>query len=321
MRKAIAAAMVIILLCSALAGCGQKKEEGGPSGEWTPITVTDDLGREVTLETKPEKAAILLGSFAETWILAGGDICATVHDSWDDYDLDLDETVVKNLGSHGSVSMELLFEAKPDIIIASANTKAQVELLGTFEKAGIPILYFSVNSFEDYMRMMEICTKITGRDDLYKQNALDVKERVDAILARAAAAVEKNGAPKVLFIRASAKTVQAKGSGDTVTGFILRDLGAVNIADGSDLTDNLSIEKIIVEDPEFIFVVLQGDDQEGAKKALEDELTGNPAWAGLTAVKEGRVYFLPKDLYHFKPNARWDESYEGVCDILYPEEN
>jgi iron complex transport system substrate-binding protein len=63
--------------------------------------------------------------------------------------------VVKNLGSHGSVSMELLFEAKPDIIIASANTKAQVELLGTFEKAGIPILYFSVNSFEDYMRMME----------------------------------------------------------------------------------------------------------------------------------------------------------------------
>ena len=118
MRKAIAAAMVIILLCSAAAGCGQKKEEGGPSGEWTPLTVTDDLGREVTLETKPEKAAILLGSFAETWILAGGDICATVHDSWDDYDLDLDETVVKNLGSHGSVSMELLFEAKPDIIIA-----------------------------------------------------------------------------------------------------------------------------------------------------------------------------------------------------------
>ena len=32
-------------------------------------------------------------------------------------------------------------------------------------------------------------------------------------------------------------------------------------------------------------------------------------------------HFLPKDLYHFKPNARWDESYEGVCDILYPEEN
>ena len=320
MKKTITLALIIVLLLSVLSGCGQSGKDESSSGEWTPLTVTDDLGREVTLETKPEKAAILLGSFAETWVLAGGDICATVRDSWDDYDLDLVETTVKNLGSHGSVNMELLFESQPDIIIASANTKAQVELMGTFEKAAIPTLYFRVNSFEDYLRMMEICTKITGRDDLYQQNALDVKERADAILARAAAAAEANGAPKVLFIRASAKTVQAKGSGDTVTGFILKDLGAVNIADGSDLTDNLSIEKIIVEDPEFIFVVIQGDDQEGAQKALSDELTGNPAWADLTAVKEGRVYFLPRELYHFKPNARWDESYKGICDILYPEE-
>lgn len=318
MKRKLSLALAVILAFSLVSGCARDDEKGGASGKWEPLTVTDDLGREVTLETKPEAAAVLLGSFAETWILAGGTICATVRDSWDDYELELDESV-KNLGSHGSVSMELLFEASPDIVIASANTKAQVELMGTFEKAGIPVLYFSVNSFEDYLRMMEAATKITGREDLYRTNALEVKERVDAVISDAAKAVEEKGAPKVLFIRASAKTVQAKGSKDTVTGAILKDLGAVNIADGSDLTDNLSIEKIIVEDPDYIFIVIQGDDQEGAKKALEDELTGNPAWAGLTAVTEGRVYFLPRELYHFKPNARWDESYRGLKDILYGE--
>ncbi|MBO4359448.1 MAG: ABC transporter substrate-binding protein [Eubacteriaceae bacterium] len=316
MKRTAALLLAAVLIAGLAAGCGQTGNQGGSSGDWKPVSVTDDLGRKVTIENKPEKTAVLLGSFAETWLLAGGSLCATVRDSWDDYKLDLDESVV-NLGSHGSVNMELLFESEADFIIASANTKAQVELMGTFEKAGIPVLYFSVNSFEDYLRMLKVCTEITGRDDLYQANGLDVKERADAVIAEALDAAEKNGAPKVLFVRASAKTVKAKGSDDTVTGFILKDLGAINIADGSTLTDDLSIEKIIVEDPDFIFLVIQGDDEEGARKALSEQLTDNPAWAGLTAVKEGRVYFLPRDLYHFKPNARWDQAYEGIKDILY----
>ena len=45
----------------------------------------------------------------------------------------------------------------------------------------------------------------------------------------------------------------------------------------------------------------------------------NPAWPGLQAVQNGRYLLLPKELFHYKPNARWGESYAYLAKILYPE--
>ena len=33
----------------------------------------------------------------------------------------------------------------------------------------------------------------------------------------------------------------------------------------------------------------------------------------------GRYVILPGELFHYKPNKRWGESYEYLADILYPE--
>jgi len=313
--------LLIILLCLALlAGCAKTAEpdaEPQPA-EWTAVTVTDDLGREVTLENEPQRVACLIGSFAETWQLAGGEMAAAVRDAWDDFDLGLGEDVI-NLGKYQDVNMEILFAAEPDLVIASANTKGQVELKETLESSGIPVLYFSVYGFEDYLRMLEVCTQITGRTDLYEENGLKIQQNIEEVKLAAQKAVEEQGAPRVLFIRAAASFVRAKGSDDTVLGLMLKDLGCINIADGSDLLDDLSMEKIIEEDPDMIFIVQQGNDTEGTQQALQDALTGNPAWAGLTAVKEDRVYHMDRKLFHFKPNNRWDQSYEQLEQILYGE--
>ena len=50
---------------------------------------------------------------------------------------------------------------------------------------------------------------------------------------------------------------------------------------------------------------------------MEETLGQNPAWQGLTAVQEGRVYVLPRDLFHYKPNARWAESYAYLYELLF----
>ncbi len=283
---------------------------------WQSLTVTDDMGREVTLETRPERVAVLIGSFAETWLLAGGELVAAPKDAWEDFDLDLGEDVV-NLGSYQKVSMEAIFDLDTDLVIASANTKNQVALLETLESAKVPALYFDVNGFEDYLRMLKVCTQITGREDLYELNGAAVAEQVNAVKAAAEKAAAEGGAPRVLLLRIAASGVHAKGTEGTVLGLMLADLSCVNIADGSDLLENLSLEQIIVDDPDRIFIVQQGSDSEGAQKALEEALTGNPAWAGLTAVQEGRVHYMEKSLYHLKPNNRWGLAYENLFDILY----
>ncbi|MBR0416462.1 MAG: ABC transporter substrate-binding protein [Firmicutes bacterium] len=316
-RKSIR--LLALLLCIAmLAGCGAKSGDEGKQGEWTPVTVTDDLGREVTIDAEPQAVAAIMGSFADTWVLAGGTLKAAVHDAWEDFGLDLGDDAV-DLGKYNAINLEQLFGAEVDLVLASANTKKQVDIKDTLESAGVKVLYFNVNSFGDYLRMLKICTDITGRADLYEQNGTAIKEQVDAAIDKAKEMSASKGVPKILFVRAAASTVKAKGSDDTVLGIMLKDLCCNNIADGSGLLEDLSIEKIIEEDPDMIFITQQGSDSEGAMKALEDALTGNPAWAGLTAVKEGRVHMMDKSLYHLKPNARWGEAYEKLEAMLYGE--
>ena len=105
-----------------------------------------------------------------------------------------------------------------------------------------------------------------------------------------------------------------------VSAEMLKDLGCINIADSEDsLLEDLSLEVILEQDPDFIFVTTMGASEEAAMASLDELLLSNPAWASLTAVQEGHFHLLPKDLFHLKPNARWGESYEILADYLYGE--
>lgn len=294
-------------------GCSVK---GGENSAADGVTFTDALDREVTVPKNPERAAALLGSFAEVWTLAGGELAAAPDDAWVDLDLNLSDDV-QNLGKVNQLSMETLLSAEPDFIIASSSVRVDLEWLDTIEKTDIPIAYFDVSDFEDYLALLKICTDITGREDLYQKNGLDVKSAVDAVIEKSRERVAEKGAPKVLSMRASASFVRAKSSRGNVLGKMLNTLGCENIADGNDaFLEKISIEHIIESAPDFIFVVQSGDDTKGAREKLDQFIADNPAWEGLTAVKEERVFFLDKRLYNLKPNALWGEAYEKLEEML-----
>ena len=312
-KKLIADVLIITTLISifALAGCGVKNSDNANADVQDGVTFTDALGRSVTVKSA-DRTASLLGSFSDVWLLAGGKLVASVNDAWDSLDLGLDDSVVK-LGAILEPNVELLIASQPDFVIASANTKPDVEMLATLENAGITVAYFDVNNYEDYIAMLDICTDITGRKDLYEKNGVSVRTEVE----NAKKQIDGSN-PKILLLRAASKNVKAKGSDGLVSGEILKDLGCVNIADSdSSLLDDLSLEAIVKEDPDFIFVTIQGTNTEAALKNVDTLLKSNPVWNSLTAVKNNRYYVLDKSLYNFKPNERWGEAYQKLADILY----
>ena len=70
--------------------------------------------------------------------------------------------------------------------------------------------------------------------------------------------LEGKKAPKIVFLRASASSVKAKGSYGNVGGEMLAELGCINIADDDDsLLDDMSMEAVIAADPDFVFVTTQ----------------------------------------------------------------
>jgi iron complex transport system substrate-binding protein len=283
-------------------------------------TFIDDLGREVTV-TSHNRVVTMIGSFTDVWQLAGGEeVVATAKDSWTSFDLGLSDNVI-NFGSHTEPDVEQIIAAEPDFIIASANTDADLELMETFENAGITVGYFDVSNFEDYLNMLKICTDITGREDLYEENGKEVASQIEAVKDRVSKRLEEGvEAPTVLFLRASTSSIKAKGSDGTVGGEILSDLGCINIADSDDsLLDDLSMEAIITANPDYIFITTQGTDKEAIESNIQETLLSNPAWTSLDAVNEGRYYMLEKELYNLKPNARWGEAYENLENIIYGE--
>ena len=177
--------------------------------------------------------------------------------------------------------------------------------------------YFDVDNFADYLAMLDVCTDITGRKDMYEQNGLAIQSRIEAIKAETAAAGLSDEEKTVLLLRAHSGSVKAKGGEGTILGEMLFDLGCINIADSdSSLLETLSVESVIRREPHRIFVVTMGDDTEKAMGNLYQMMDENPAWGSLKAVAEGRLHVMDRKLFNIKPNADWAVSYEKLSEIL-----
>lgn len=307
MKKSI---LFLLLLCLLLPACSMEQPTVSDNG----IIFTDALGREVTVD-RPQRVAALLGSFADVWCLSGGTLCASAEDGWEDFGLPLEGAM--NIGGAHSPNLELLLAANPDFVLASASTASHLAMQDTLEALGIPVAYFDVDHFQDYLHMLDICTDITGRKDLYLQNGLQIQAQIQAVKERYAADSIPEAQRKVLLIRAAASVVKAKGSTGTILGEMLSDMGCINIADSDrTLLEDLSVEAVIHQQPYHIFVVTMGSDPAAVQASMEAMLQSHPAWSSLEAVRCGRVHYMDKTLFNLKPNDNWARSYEILYETL-----
>ena len=285
--------LCFLSLCLVLCGCGQ--EEAASSAQ------------------EGERVVSLYGSYAEAWLLAGGQLVGVTKDALEERDLGLPEDIAV-VGSVKEPNAEAIIALEPTLVLLNSDINGQMDIKGTLEKAGISCLGFQVDSFADYDNMMQEFTQRTGRGDLYEENVTQVAGQIEE--AKVTAALS-SAVPEVLLMRAFSTGIKAK-TDDELAGAILKDLNAINIADEHpSMLEDLSLEAIIEADPDFIFITTMGDEGK-ALEYLDGLVAGNPAWQELTAVKEGRTLVLPKDLFHYKPNNRWGDSYEYLGKILYP---
>jgi len=316
LKKKVLASLLLIL---AVTGCSNeninKNVNADNKNHGIYYTFTDSCGNSVVLEKKPERVVSLEGSYAETWILAGGEVIGVTDDVIQEGRIEVSDGI-SIVGTVKNPNIEEILSLSPDFILLSPDIESHLKIAGILKDANIAHAYFKVEYFEDFLKMLDICTDITGNKDLYEENGLKVKNDIEGILSK----IENDSSdkPEILFIRAFSSGAKAKKD-DNLTCKILEDLGTVNIANKHpSLLEELSIEKIIEEDPDFIFVTTMGN-TEKAMEALKSGIEKNPAWSRLSAVKNGRYIILPKELFHYKPNAKWGESYKYLAEIIYPE--
>lgn len=301
--KRLCELLSLLLALLMLASCAPKDSPKKAQG----YAFTDSTGHEVVLPGQPTRVAVLFSSLADIWQLAGGKVTITVGESVERGICGTDALLVDN-GAGKTVDTEALIAAAPDFAIVSADIPAQVEAAALLRTAGIPVAELRVESFTDYLSVLKICTDITQRPELYSEYGTAQQARIETALA-----VQPYAGKKVLFIRAgsSARSVKAKGSADHFAAAMLKELGAINIADGAPLLlDGLSMEVILREDPDYIFFVSMGDEE--ASRTYVMQMLQGEDWAALSAVKSEASYFLPKSMFHYKPSRNWADCYEQL---------
>lgn len=321
-KKVLSALLAVFLLIS-FSSCNLKDRAASDAADPSyHYSFNDSLGAEITLDKKPETVAVLFSSYAEMWTLAGGKADITVGESIERGFAADDAVLVDDKAGHSTVDLEALVAANPDFVIGTADYECQVDAINFCRSHNIPAAAFTVENSDDYLRVLRILCDITENETAYRTYGQAVCERIDVLRERVSDYLKSSGAdaPRILFVRAgsSASSTKAKNSEDNFVCAMLADISASNIADSDNkLTGSLSTEAILVDNPEYLFITTMGD--EAAAKEYMNSVLNTSGWKELSCVTNGNYTFLPKDMFHFKPNARWAEAYEYLIGILYPE--
>ncbi len=279
-----------------------------PSPTPQGTAITDALGN-VTYLSSQSKAVACNGSFADLWLLSGGTLAGVTQDA-------IDQGVVQEgafpvVGTVKQLNLEAICGLNPDFVLLSADLAAHRKLGESLAALDIPHGYFRVDTFEQYKAVMAQFCGLHGREDLYRQNVLEVERSIEEVRAK----IPENPQKTVLLVRVYSSGLKAKRA-DTAAGLILQDFGLVNIADQTpSLLEDLSLEKILSADPDYILALTMGE--EAAGRETFRNWTQNLALSGVTAIKNGNCHLLPKELFHYKPNERWAESYEYLANLLF----
>lgn len=303
---------LLFLLCACSDRGGKEPLQQGDENNNT-VVFTDDAQQKVCVSKNPEKVAVLFSSLAETVKLAGGKVDVTVGEAVE-RGFANESAVLVDDGAGKKIDAELLIAQKPDFVVGSYEIAAHRSVAELLSSAGIPTALFHMENFDDYSRIMEILCEVFDNEQSYTENVENVEKKIENALSK----VPKTEKKSILFVRcaSSAKATKAKTKKENFVCEMLDELNTYNIAESAPvLLDGLSIEEIIIQNPDYIFFSAMGD--ENSAREYMTSLLESEEWQTLDAVKNKKYVFLDKELFHFKPNNRWGEAYETLVNLLY----
>ncbi|GGG85808.1 ABC transporter substrate-binding protein [Paenibacillus radicis (ex Gao et al. 2016)] len=312
--------LVILSACSSstTANSGQsgastaspnKDEQGQPPPY---LTFKDASGEQVTLKRKPERIVLLNTEAMALFDQLGGTAVglATAPGT----ELPEGAKTVDMVGEIQAVSLEKVIALKPDLVIGQAFFHAG--LRKSLAASGIPLALTKIDSYDKVIETGILFGQLLGKEKETEQAVKEMQSRIQAI-------VEKVPNQPVSF---AAITIMPMGVSIQKSGTLTLDIAdrlkLRNIADDMPAGDHpgsvpYSIESLIAADPDYIFLVVHGTEEEG-KERLKEDMEKNPAWSSLRAVKEGKLSFLPADFVN-NPGLDMDRPFSYLAHLVYPD--
>lgn len=294
----------------------------------TTVMFTDASGQRLCVEKTPQSVCILFPSLATLWYEAGGVASMVIGGEayQQQYITYIGRDITQDSGMAIAASapnakkwdIETILAGKPDLIICSTSMYGYATISSPAKVAGIPVIAVDYNDFSDYLKWFRVFSAITGCEELWESIALKALDEVVSILEKC----PKDRNPSVFCMFSSSTGLDANTS-NTVIGDMICSMNASNITDkwenrsqASRLAINL--ETVYASEPDMILIQCHAG-TDVAQSALEMQFSDNAVWNAIAAVREGKVFFLDRDLFHNKPNRRFAEAYRLLASLIYPD--
>lgn len=320
--------LVFVLAMVLLAGCGSKETpadqpvpetpdteatdqteaEGTEGAQAFPVTFTDDVGREVTIEKEPETLISIQTSNTEIlYALGVGDRLIGVSD-YCNYPPEALE--VQKVGGQ-DMDAELVMTLLPDVaFVTQYHFDNHAEILKQFEEVGITVVVTgSATSFDDAYATMEMIATATGTTEKADEIIQDMKDRRAALEEKAKEITDKK---KVWVEVAPAPDIFTTGK-NTFMHEMLETINATNAAEDQDGWVKLTEEEIVQLNPDVIITTYGYYVDNPAEGVLARD-----GWAEVNAIKNKQVFDVDSDTVT-RPGPRLIEGVEQLAKLIYPE--
>jgi iron complex transport system substrate-binding protein len=278
------------------------------------LTITDDLGRVVTLRKKPGRVVIISTSLLDLYYGVGGKAVGRIASSHKVLTPEAERLPV--VGRIGLVDPEKLVALQPDLIISLEGTGEKLIPVLTSNK--LAIIFLRLKTYEDVRQKIKLFGVIAGTEGQAARQKRRLADRMRKITARLPAQSKK-----IVILHATAKSVTVEME-NSLAGSIAKMLRLKNIAAGRksikgdpDATP-YSLEQLVGGDPDLILITVMGS-MANIERRIWADVKANPAWASLRAVRNRQVFFLPYQLFTFNPGIHYDRSVAYLAKIAYPE--
>ena len=261
--------LLLMLLCS------------GSMSLQAAITVMDDTGRNVTLEQPASRIVSLAPHVTEQLfaIGAGEKIVGAVDYS----DYPEQAKAIPRVGGYSRLDLERILALQPDLVVAwkSGNDGRAIERL---QALGVTVYWSEPHRLPDIADGMARLGTLVGEAEMAQQQAETFHQRLDELRRQ-----NRGGKKRTVFYQIWNRPLMTV-SGQHLINDVITLCGGSNIfADLETLTPTVSLEAVLVADPEVIVA-------SGMGKARPEWLDDWKAWPQLQAVKANRLHVIDPNI-------------------------
>lgn len=277
-----------------------------------PLTLKDDLGKEVTLKAEPKRIVSLSPPLTESAFALGlGDRVVGVTRFCN---FPKETEGKEKIGGVSDPSVEKILALNPDLVLATVGNPMPV--LEALEKSQIPVLSLDPKTYDGVAEALKTLGRVCGVPEAGEKLAKQMRDTAAEIQAKVAQVPEDKRPRALLVVWLDPLFVAGP---KTYMDDMLRICGARNVAAQTENPwKQFSLEMAVAENPQVL--ILTAEHTPGAKDVETQlaELRKSTAWRSVDAVKTGRVTLIPADLVT-RTGPRLQEALKLLSQAVYPD--